>query len=47
MGCNLLEVSGGPEARLAFMLTYFFYSRNIEPAIWYDTEVKLFEIQRV
>lgn len=23
------------------------YLRNVEPAIWYDTEVKLFEIQRV
>lgn len=22
-------------------------SRNVEPAIWYETEVKLFEIQRV
>lgn len=24
-----------------------FHCRNVEPAIWYETEVKLFEIQRV
>ncbi|GAB0100582.1 HID1 [Sergentomyia squamirostris] len=34
----------------AWFRTYMWgviYLRNIEPAIWYDTEVKLFEIQRV
>ncbi|XP_017838678.1 protein HID1 [Drosophila busckii] len=34
----------------AWFRTYIWgviYLRNIEPAIWYDTEVKLFEIQRV
>lgn len=34
----------------AWFRTYIWgviYLRNVEPAIWYDTEVKLFEIQRV
>uniref|UniRef100_A0A1B0DCG9 Uncharacterized protein n=1 Tax=Phlebotomus papatasi TaxID=29031 RepID=A0A1B0DCG9_PHLPP len=34
----------------AWFRTYMWgviYLRNIEPAIWYDTDVKLFEIQRV
>uniref|UniRef100_A0A0K8TLJ1 Protein HID1 n=1 Tax=Tabanus bromius TaxID=304241 RepID=A0A0K8TLJ1_TABBR len=34
----------------AWFRTYMWgviYLRNIDPAIWYDTEVKLFEIQRV
>ena len=26
---------------------YLSFSRNIDPPIWYDTDVKLFEIQRV
>lgn len=31
-----------------FELKFNFYlCRNIDPAVWYDTEVKLFEIQRV
>lgn len=34
----------------AWFRTYMWgviYLRNVDPAIWYDTEVKLFEIQRV
>ncbi|KAI8038672.1 hypothetical protein M5D96_008580 [Drosophila gunungcola] len=34
----------------AWFRTYIWgviYLRNVDPAIWYDTEVKLFEIQRV
>uniref|UniRef100_A0A1A9WV26 Protein HID1 n=1 Tax=Glossina brevipalpis TaxID=37001 RepID=A0A1A9WV26_9MUSC len=34
----------------AWFRTYIWgviYLRNVEPAVWYDTEVKLFEIQRV
>lgn len=26
---------------------YLFAFRNVDPPIWYDTDVKLFEIQRV
>lgn len=28
-------------------LYFFLFFRNIDPPIWYDTDVKLFEIQRV
>lgn len=34
----------------AWFRTYMWgviYLRNVEPPIWYDTDVKLFEIQRV
>lgn len=29
------------------ILIIFVFSRNVDPAIWFETEVKLFEIQRV
>ena len=28
-------------------LVFFFLARNVDPPIWYDTDVKLFEIQRL
>ena len=29
------------------LIYIFLFPRNIDPPIWYDTDVKLFEIQRV
>ena len=30
-----------------FILTLVMLNRNVDPPIWYDTAVKLFEIQRI
>lgn len=40
------EVTTGKKERQKFN-RYLSFSRNIDPPIWYDTDVKLFEIQRV
>lgn len=32
---------------MSFTSLAFCFFRNIDPPIWYDTDVKLFEIQRV
>ena len=35
------------ETAAYFIYSFLFFCRNIDPPIWYDTDVKLFEIQRV
>jgi len=35
------------ETAAYFIYLFLFFCRNIDPPIWYDTDVKLFEIQRV
>ena len=32
---------------ISLLLNIMFFRRNIDPPIWYDTDVRLFEIQRV
>lgn len=38
---------GGTTAWFRTYMWGIIYLRNVDPAIWYETEVKLFEIQRV
>ncbi|CAO1431655.1 unnamed protein product [Diamesa hyperborea] len=41
------QANNGTSAWFRTYMWGIIYLRNVEPAIWYDTEVKLFEIQRV
>ncbi|XP_058457663.1 protein HID1 [Malaya genurostris] len=41
------QANGGTTAWFRTYMWGVIYLRNVDPAIWYDTEVKLFEIQRV
>ncbi|XP_050095603.1 protein HID1 [Anopheles aquasalis] len=41
------QANGGTTAWFRTYMWGVIYLRNVDPAVWYDTEVKLFEIQRV
>lgn len=41
------QANGGTTAWFRTYMWGVVYLRNVDPPVWYDTDVKLFEIQRV
>lgn len=47
VGCHLSQVNHRVLVTFSPQWIFFSSARNVDPPIWYDTDVKLFEIQRV
>lgn len=47
VGCDLSQVNKNKNMKMNNIFFSQISKRNLDPPIWYDTDVKLFEIQRV